>query len=94
MVDCSKCGGQMHEGTVFISVDMPEVGMLRVEGMGMPGMGIPNMQIMAGENRTDTAKWREKTGQKTGLFRSGEKTMEISGHRCTRCGYIELYAIG
>jgi hypothetical protein len=39
-------------------------------------------------------KWREKTGEKKGLLiKSDEiRTILITGKRCLKCGYIELYA--
>ncbi len=55
---------------------------------GIPGLGMPESDS-SGDQRI---VWREKTGEKTGWLRRGEKTMDISGRRCTKCGFIELYA--
>ncbi|MCJ7631305.1 hypothetical protein MUP77_02720 [Candidatus Bathyarchaeota archaeon] len=87
MVECPKCGGQMREGVVFLSgLGFPAAGVGLPSARALPGMGVQM-------TTDDTTKWREKTGQKTGLFRGNEeKTMEILGHRCIICGYIELYA--
>ncbi len=57
---------------------------------GMAGLGVASGDAM-GEQKII---WREKTGAKTGwLMKSDEeKTIKISGLRCTKCGYIEFYA--
>jgi len=57
---------------------------------GMAGLGAVDTGAM-GEQKI---LWREKTGSKTGwLVKSDEqKTLRISGRRCAKCGYVELYA--
>lgn len=90
----------MREGAVFTSINTlpvrsPLESASSVSGYGGPSpeMSIYRTGIPSTQSTTDSkAKWREKTGQKRGLLRrSDEKTMEISGHRCIKCGYIELY---
>ena len=91
MVECSKCGGKMQEGEVFVQAAIS--GVQASSGFGM--MGIPGMGIPSGEmGMEEKIQWREKTGRKTGLLIKSdeEKTMKISGQRCIKCGYIELYA--
>jgi predicted nucleic-acid-binding Zn-ribbon protein len=57
---------------------------------GMAGFGVAEGGSV-GEQRI---MWREKTGSKTGWIMKSdeEKTMKISGRRCTKCGFIEFYA--
>ena len=90
MVECPRCGGEMREGELFVrgavskATAYPNFGV-----MDMPEMNVQNGDVM-GENEI---LWREKTGRKTGwLIKSDEeKTMKISGLRCIKCGYVELY---
>ena len=95
MVQCPRCAGEMHEGEALTRVTsiggQPSSGMMSMPGM----MSIPQMGLPSGEKTSEESiLWREKTGKKTGwLMKSDEhKTMKISGRRCMKCGYIELYA--
>lgn len=89
MVECPKCGGEMHEGEAFVHVSplgsqiYPSYGMFTLPGMG----------VLGSEPSEERILWRERTGQKTGWLGSEEvKTMKVIGRRCTKCGYIELHS--
>jgi len=94
MAECPRCGGEVREGEVLVRVltlgaqvmsPLSSLGTL-----GMPGMGIPSGETKSEEKII----WREKTGRKTGWLAKSdeEKNMKITGRRCIKCGYIELYA--
>jgi len=91
---CSKCGGDVREGEAFVQVT--STGSL--VGASSSGFGVipmPAFDMPTGERTSEnTVLWREKTGAKTGRFiKSDEQlTMKVSGRRCIKCGYIELYA--
>jgi hypothetical protein len=86
---CPKCGGEMVEGTVRYTTEraaaqptMPTVG-FSMEGFGRMVDSVTNSTF-----------WEEKTGGRTGLIFKRDETrkMRLNGHRCTLCGYVELYA--
>lgn len=96
MAQCPKCEGETRAGEVLVHVAASGgqvstgFGMISIPSIGMPGFGYG-----AGETTVEQKlQWREKTGSKTGwLIKSDEeKIMTISGLRCGKCGYIELYA--
>ena len=97
MVECPKCGGEIREGEASVRVSTIGGLMTGSFGYGMipiPGVGVPT-GVPANEGASENnILWREKTGTKRGLFIKSdeEKTMKVSGHRCIKCGYIELYA--
>lgn len=84
----------MREGVALIHTPMLNDSMMGT----IPGLGFPIPEIRSPATGADTVGekllWRERTGAKTGwLVKSDEtKTMEISGHRCLKCGYIEFFA--
>lgn len=91
MVECPRCGGEMREGEAFVRVTTYEGRASSGFGiMGIPGMGIPSAETV----REEKVRWRERTGEKKGwlIKREEEKVMRVSGLRCLKCGYIELYA--
>ena len=90
---CPRCGGEMREGELFISV----TGSSGTQRLSTPfsfptgsPLGIPAGEVVTGEGPF----WRERTGRKKGWLVKREEThtFELSGLRCTECGYIELYA--
>ena len=91
MVECPRCRGEMREGEAFTRLT-PLGGQLYpgFSMAGMTGWGVTSGEA-PGEQRV---LWREKTGAKTGWIMKSdeEKTMKILGRRCTKCGYVELYA--
>lgn len=94
---CSKCGGEMREGELFISITSdPSSNPLTYHG-GFPSVYEQNPVITVGASSAAIGEgpfWRENTGKKTGLLvkRDETQTLKISGLRCINCGYIELYA--
>ena len=91
MAECSRCGGEMREGEVFVTITTPSL--QASTGFGM--MGIPRTVFPSVETtREEKIQWQEKTGRKTGLLKKSEEEqiMKVSGRRCIRSGYIELYA--
>ena len=86
---CPRCDGEMREGEAFVRVSVSGVQTSNFDMMSMPGMNVRSGDMMGDEE----ILWREKTGRKTGwLIKSDEeKTMKISGFRCIKCGYVELY---
>ncbi|MFH0896750.1 MAG: hypothetical protein V1850_01710 [Candidatus Bathyarchaeota archaeon] len=83
----------MREGELFISVTGKLGGAQIPYPIGIPSVyeqmpGIP--LVSSGEGPF----WREHTGQKKGLLvkRAETQTLKISGLRCIKCGYTELYA--
>jgi len=88
---CPKCGSEMREGELFISVTGSYGSQSISTPLGFPTgspLGTPSMVIGEGPF------WRERTGQKKGWLvkREETQTLKISGLRCIECGYIELYA--
>jgi hypothetical protein len=90
MAECPKCGGEMREGEVFVTVTTPSVQSSTFGMMDMLGTVFPGVEM----TRDEKIRWREKTGRKTGPLKKGEdeRIMKTSGRRCMKCGYIELYA--
>jgi hypothetical protein len=86
---CPKCGGEMRQGEVFVPVDITE-GFVKHSGLfSMPGVNMPPVE----SSRDEKISWRERTGEKAGLFRMNEaRVVSIRGMSCIKCGYIELYA--
>ena len=90
-MECPRCKGEMHEGeaiarlTPFGGQLYPGFSMAGMAGWGVASGEAPGEQKLL---------WREKTGAKTGwLMKSDEeRIMKLSGWRCEKCGYIELYA--
>jgi hypothetical protein len=90
MAVCPICGGEMHEGEVFVPIatsirhTYSEFGIMTIPGIGGSSGDI---------TKEERILWREKTGRKKGLIIKSEeeKTMKILGQRCIKCGYIELY---
>ena len=90
---CGKCGGEMREGELFINVTSSSGSpIIRQDSFSFPTGSIPNASTeVIGEGPF----WRERTGEKKGWLIKREETqiLNISGLRCTNCGYIELYAL-
>jgi hypothetical protein len=91
---CPWCGGETREGEALVNLTsfagrVPSV-FATMARAGMPRFGVPTGEITGEEKML----WREKTGSKTGWLKRSdeEKTMKISGRRCTICGHIEFYA--
>ena len=84
----------MREGEALVHV----TSMGSLVGASSSGFGVipmPAFDMATGERTSENSiLWREKTGAKTGRFiKSDEQlTMKVSGRRCIKCGYIELYA--
>ena len=79
---CSKCGGEVREGELFINVTSTTS-----SGLTSPysypsefAMGMQSAPLVTG----DGPLWREHTGEKEGwLFkREKTKTLKICGFRC------------
>ena len=94
---CSKCGGEMREGEIYVNVTIPSQ-MTTTSPFSQPTpqlltdfsrLGSP---IGAGVS-VEGPLWREYTGRETGwLIKEKErKTLSIRGRRCLECGYVELY---
>ena len=90
-MDCLKCGGMMNPGVIMVT-DLTPLGKGSLDGI----MSIPGTTMPTGSGRMHDAEmtWKEKTGEKTGWIfkRDKEIIKKVTGYRCTRCGYIELYA--
>lgn len=89
---CSKCGGEVREGELFINVtSTPGSGLASPYSYPSEfAMGMQSGSMVSG----DGPFWRERTGKKEGLLFKREKTqtLKICGYRCKKCGYIELFA--
>lgn len=88
---CPKCGSEMREGEIFISV----TGSYGGQGISTP-LGFPTGSTLSNLPPLVTGEgpfWRERTGQKKGWLVKMEETqtLRISGLRCLECGYVELY---
>ena len=92
MSECSKCGGEMIQGEVFIEVTNSSGSSMGGMISPMSGINLGNIGMM----KEERIKWREKTGKKKGfLIKSDEvHTTAVTGRRCMKCGYIELYVRG
>lgn len=89
MAGCPRCGGEMREGVVFVSISVPTGGSTGGGMFSMPGMNIPEGEA----TRSTRVKWKEKTGKEKGwIFKSEEeKTLNIKGRRCLECGFVDFF---
>ena len=81
----------MIQGEAYVEIGTPSDNIMMSPVMSpTTAMGRGNI----GMTHEERIKWREKTGEKKGfLIKSDEiRTIAVSGKRCLKCGYIELYA--
>jgi predicted nucleic-acid-binding Zn-ribbon protein len=87
---CPKCRGVMRRGEIQIPIERLRSQPISPYTSGMFFGGMPTLE----EETVGRPYWEERTGEKKGVIfkREEAKRLTISGFRCTRCGYIELYA--
>ena len=81
----------MIRGEAYVDIETPSDNIMMSPMMSsITEMGRGNI----GMTHEERIKWREKTGEKKGfLIKSDEiRTIAVTGKRCLKCGYIELYA--
>jgi predicted nucleic-acid-binding Zn-ribbon protein len=93
MANCPKCGGEMVDGTAYVSVTVPSGGGGGGFGGMMSPMPSPSMTSMDTQSEA-RLMWREKTGERKGFIIKSNvvRDLNVKGLRCVDCGYIELYA--
>ncbi|MBS7652469.1 hypothetical protein KEJ13_04990 [Candidatus Bathyarchaeota archaeon] len=87
---CPKCRGSMRRGELQIPIERLHPQSISPYSSGALFGGMPTFE----EVNVGKPYWEERTGEKKGVIfkREEAKRLTISGFRCTRCGYIELYA--